>query len=240
MPRADNDGVRIYYEDFGPREETQTWPGEDGLDPLVLAHGYGVDLTMWDWQIEPLSWRRRLILWDARGHGRSAAPAGDEAYSMPLFAQDLRAVLDDAGVKRAIIGGMSFGGMIALQFAVDFPQRTRALILRDSVPRGATATDRAEPPSRNPLFDSMMQRPDLTPALPALAAQTLVIYGEHDQRIAEGVPVLAAGLQRRRIVCLAGCSHGSSAQRPDAWTEVVQAFLEDIEVGRPIEGEITK
>ena len=55
MPRADNDGVRIYYEDFGPREETQTWPGEDGLDPLVLAHGYGVDLTMWDWQIEPLS-----------------------------------------------------------------------------------------------------------------------------------------------------------------------------------------
>ena len=240
MPRVDNDGVRIYYEDFAAREETATWPGEDGLDPLVLAHGYGVDLTMWDWQIEPLSWRRRLILWDARGHGRSAAPEASETYSMPLFAQDLRAVLDDAGVKRAIIGGMSFGGMIALQFAVDFPERTRALILSDSVPRGANTTDRAEPPSRSGLFDSMMQRPDLTPALPALAAQTLVIYGERDQRIADGIPALAAGLQRRRIVCLAGASHGSSAQRPDAWTEVVQTFLEDIEVGRPIEGEITK
>ena len=48
------------------------WPGEPGLTPLVLAHGFGVDLTMWDWQLEPLSWRRRLILWDARGHGAPA------------------------------------------------------------------------------------------------------------------------------------------------------------------------
>ena len=161
---------------------------------------------------------------------------------MPLFAQDLAAVLDDAGVtQRAVIGGMSFGGMIALQFAVDFPQRTHALILSDSVPRGATAPrDNYEPPRRGGLFDSMMLRPDLTPDLPAITVPTLVIYGEHDQRIAEGVPALAAGLQRRRIVCLSGCAHGTSSQRPDAWTEVVQAFLEDIEIGRPIEGELTK
>ncbi|MFA7296761.1 MAG: alpha/beta fold hydrolase [Dehalococcoidia bacterium] len=237
MPRAEHDGVRIYYEDFPPRHEEPGWPGEEGLTPLVLAHGFGVDLTMWDWQLEPLSWRRRLILWDARGHGQSAAPAEDDAYSMPLLAGDLAAVLDHAGIERAVIGGMSFGGMIALQFAVDFPARTRALILSDSAPRGAsvaTATPEAHGARR-----AMLERPDLTSVLPTLQMPTLVIYGEHDVRIAEGIPALAAGLPRRRIVCLRGCTHGTSAQRPDAWTDEVQRFLEHVDTGMRVGGEET-
>ena len=236
MPRAEHDGVRIYYEDFPPRHEEPGWPGEEGLVPLVLAHGFGVDLTMWDWQLEPLSWRRRLILWDARGHGQSSAPVDDEAYTMPLLAGDLAAVLDHAGIDRAVIGGMSFGGMIALQFAVDFPQRTRALLLSDSVPRGATAP--APPtPEAHGARRAMLERPDLTSALPTLTMPALVIYGERDQRVAEGVPALAAGLPRRRIVCLRGCTHGTSAQRPDAWTDEVLRFLEHVEAGLPVGGE---
>lgn len=237
MPRAEHNGVRIYYEDFPPRQEEPGWPGEPGLTPLVLAHGFGVDLQMWDWQLEPLSWRRRLILWDARGHGQSAAPAEDEAYSMPLFAGDLAAVLDDAGIERAVIGGISFGGMIALQFAVEFPLRTRALILSDSVPRGASAT--APTPEAHGARRAMLERPDLTSALPSLQMPALVIYGERDERIAEGIPALAAGLQRRRIVCLRGCTHGTSAQRPDAWTDEVQRFLEHVDTGMRVGGEET-
>ena len=233
MPRAEHDGVRIYYEDFPPRHEEPGWPDEEGAAPLVLAHGFGVDLTMWDWQLEPLSWRRRLILWDARGHGQSSAPVDDEAYTMPLLAGDLAAVLDHAGIDRAVIGGMSFGGMIALQFAVDFPQRTRALLLSDSVPRGATAP--APPtPEAHGARRAMLERPDLTSALPTLTMPALVIYGERDQRVAEGVPALAAGLPRRRIVCLRGCTHGTSAQRPDAWTDEVLRFLEHVEAGLPV------
>lgn len=235
MPRAEHDGVRIYYEDFPPRHEEPGWPGEPGLTPLVLAHGFGVDLTMWDWQLEPLSWRRRLILWDARGHGQSAAPAEDEAYSMPLFAGDLAAVLDDAGIERAVIGGMSFGGMIALQFAVDFPQRTRALLLSDSVPRGASTS--APTPEAHGARRAMLERPDLTPALPTLTMPALVIYGERDERIAEGIPALAAGLPRRHVTCMRGCSHGTSAQRPDVWTDEVLRFLEHVEAGMKVGGE---
>ena len=236
MPRAEHDGVRIYYEDFPARDEPPGWPGEEGATPLVLAHGFGVDLTMWDWQLEPLSWRRRLILWDARGHGQSAAPTTDEAYSMPLLAGDLAAVLDHAGIERAIVGGMSFGGMIALQFAVDFPTRTRALILSDSVPR-FEASSAPVPADAHGARRAMLERPDLTSTLPTLTMPALVIYGEHDQRIAEGVPTLADGLPRRRIVCLRGCSHGTSAQRPDVWTDVVLAFTDDVETGQPVDGE---
>ena len=52
------------------------------------------------------------------------------------------------------------------------------------------------------------------------------------QRLAEGLP-------QRRVVCLAGCTHGSSAQRPDEWSAAVVRFLDDIEAGREISGEVT-
>ena len=85
----------------------------------------------------------------------------------------------------------------------------------------------------------MAARPDLTPALPSLRMPALVIYGELDRRLAEPVQRLAEGLPQRRVVCLAGCTHGSSAQRPDEWSAAVVRFLDDIEAGREISGEVT-
>ena len=220
-------GVSIYFE-------------AEGAGPAVaLAHGFGVSLEMWDPQRRDLAERHRLVLWDARGHGYSDAPREPEAYSMRLFAEDLRAVLASEGVEEdAVIGGMSFGGQIALQYAVDYPASTRALILSDSAPRGAgepgiipTRTDGA--------FLAMVTRPDLTPALPSLTMPALVIYGERDTRLHAGVRALADGLPQRRVVCMAGCVHGTSSQRPDEWTAAVLRFLDDIEAGRPVAGEET-
>ncbi len=235
-------GVSISYEVHGAAHEGR---------PLVLAHGFGASTDMWWPQVEPLSRSHRLILWDARGHGRSSLPRDPEAYSMALFAADLRAVLQDAGgAESAVIGGMSFGGQIALQYAVDYPESTRALILSDSGPSGPRGpVDANEPPRTVPLeydldglgpaFLAMAARPDLTPALPSLRMPALVIYGELDRRLAEPVQRLAEGLPQRRVVCLAGCTHGSSAQRPDEWSAAVVRFLDDIEAGREISGEVT-
>ena len=243
MPSVERPGrVSIWYEAHG----AGSGPGLDA-PPIVLAHGFGVSTGMWWPQIEPLSRSHWLILWDARGHGRSSAPREPEAYSMSLFAADLRAVLDDAGASDgAIIGGMSFGGQIALQFAVDYPEAARALIFSDSGPRGPV--DPSEPPREVPIeyeldglggaFLAMAARPDLTSALPALRMPALVIYGEHDARLAEPVRRLAEGLPQRRVVCLAGCTHGRSAQRPDDWSTVVLRFLDDVEAGREISGEM--
>jgi pimeloyl-ACP methyl ester carboxylesterase len=221
-------GVGIYYESLG------------NGPPIALAHGFGVSHDMWSPQRAQLSERNRLILWDARGHGSSSMPPDDEAYSMPVLAADLAAVLDDAGeALDSVIGGMSFGGMIALQFAVDYPARTRALILSDSVARGDEQQRGFEPPNAGGPFLSMLRRPDLTDALPSLKIPVLVIYGEYDLGLRDGVVTLANALPDRRMVCLEGCTHGTSAQRPWDWTHVVLEFIEDVDEGRPVRSEVT-
>ena len=102
-------GIRIRYDERGPRDAR----------PLVLAHGFSVGLEMWFPQMHVLSQDYRLITWDARGHGGSSAPDDVETYTMPALAEDLRGLLQELdAVDGAIIGGMSFGGQIAMQYAV--------------------------------------------------------------------------------------------------------------------------
>lgn len=233
MPFIDTpDGVSIRYQEFGSGR------------PLVLAHGYSASLDMWWPQIEPLSQRYRLIVWDARGHGASSAPRDRAAYSMPILAQDLRLLLEGIdAVEGAVIGGMSFGGQIALQYAVEHPEDTRALILSDSTTRGD-----APPTGEVPVmfqddyglegaYLAMDARPDLTSSLPSLTMPSLVIYGERDQMIASGVQRVIDGLPDRRVVCLLHCTHGTSAQRPAEWAQAVLDFLADVEAGAPVAGE---
>jgi pimeloyl-ACP methyl ester carboxylesterase len=229
------EGINIRYEEFGSGR------------PLVLAHGFGVSHDMWWPQVDALSRQYRLITWDARGHGASSAPRNPESYSMPALAGDLRALLEELGaVEGAIIGGMSFGGQIALQYTVDHPKDVHALILSDSTTRGDAAPIVREVPymlrgdhGLEGAFAAMDTRPDLTPQLPSLAMPALVIYGEQDSNISEGIPRLAEELPVRRIVCLRGCSHGTSAQRPEDWAQAVLRFLDDVEAGRDVHGEET-
>ena len=227
-------GIQIRYEDLGPR---------DGR-PVVLAHGFGVSLGMWQPQAWELSQAHRLIVWDARGHGGSSAPDDVDSYTMPALAADLRALLEGIdAVDGAVIGGMSFGGMIALQYAVDHPADTHALILSDTTTRGPVDPD-APPriaasrggggPGREGARLAMVTRPDLTPLLPGLDIPTLVIAGAWDDGILAGLPRLADGLPRRRVVLLEEATHGTSGQRPDAWNEAVLRFLADVEASAPL------
>ena len=110
---------RIYYEDRGSGKS------------LGLIHAGYLDSRMWDNQIEALGKGRRLIRYDVRGFGKSGK-AGEE-YSDYL---DLKALLDHLGIDRAIILGVSNGGRIALDFAVECPDRVSALILVNSGVRG--------------------------------------------------------------------------------------------------------
>lgn len=120
VPFASVNGVRIHYHVHG-----------DG-PPLVLAHGHTATLDMWSEQVEAFAARYRLVLFDARGHGESEAPADPASYSMDAYAEDLRCLLDHLGIERAFVGGLSMGGMVALQFALTYPQRVRALLLCDT------------------------------------------------------------------------------------------------------------
>jgi pimeloyl-ACP methyl ester carboxylesterase len=101
---------------------------------LLLTHGYSSTSAMWQGQIEALSKRHRLVLWDMRGHGQSDYPADPAAYSEALTVADMAALLDEIGATSAIIGGLSLGGYMSLAFYRVHPQRVRALLIIDTGP----------------------------------------------------------------------------------------------------------
>ena len=122
MPTIDRDGVEIYYEAHGHGPA------------LLLSHGYGATSRMWDGQVAAFADQHRVILWDMRGHGRSGDPADPAAYSQALSVGDMAAVLDACGAERAVIGGLSLGGVMSLAFHIACPARVRALVLCDTGP----------------------------------------------------------------------------------------------------------
>jgi pimeloyl-ACP methyl ester carboxylesterase len=124
MPSIDRAGVSIHYEVHGP----------DKAPPILLSHGYGATCRMWDGQVAAFADRYRLVLWDMRGHGESGDPRDPALYSQPLTVGDMAAVLDICGIERAVIAGLSLGGVMSLAFHVAHPERVAALMLFDTGP----------------------------------------------------------------------------------------------------------
>jgi len=129
MPYATNDGVRIYYE-------------REGSGPPLLLH-QGFTLTHQDWRdwgyVAELNGHYDLILMDARGHGASDKPHDPAAYRAELLAADVVAVLDNAGVERAIYWGYSMGGGVGYASAHYAPERFNAFMLGGARPSEVNA-----------------------------------------------------------------------------------------------------
>jgi len=104
----------------------EVWADDSGGDgpPLVLLHPGVGDSRFWDPVLPPLAAAYRVIRYDARGYGRSPAPAA----TFTLF-RDLVAVLDHYGLDRVAIAGCSQGGGSALALAIEQPARVSALAL---------------------------------------------------------------------------------------------------------------
>ncbi len=117
-----DDRVRIYYEAHG----------KAGGTPLVLAYGIGGNADLWDVNVPALAARRRVILWEPRGHARSDSPADPARYSFTRWVLDLRDLLDGLGVRTAHVGGLSLGAGIATRFTLRFPRRVRSLLITNS------------------------------------------------------------------------------------------------------------
>jgi pimeloyl-ACP methyl ester carboxylesterase len=115
MPEARLRDVRLYYETRG-----------DG-DPLVLIPGFGNGLWVWFKQVEELARRFRVVTFDPRGVARSGGR--DEAFRMADLADDAAELLDALGIESAHVLGASFGGFVAQEFALAYPERTRSLVL---------------------------------------------------------------------------------------------------------------
>ena len=122
---ARSDGVKIAYEERGHGE------------PLLLIHGLAYDRHGWGPLPDLLAADFRVVLVDNRGVGASDAPEGP--YTVPMLAADAVAVLDDAGIERAHVFGVSLGGFIAQEVALTYPERVRKLVLGSTSPGGPDA-----------------------------------------------------------------------------------------------------
>ncbi|MCL4265138.1 MAG: alpha/beta fold hydrolase [Anaerolineae bacterium] len=116
---AEINGTQIHYEVRGEGA------ARSGLGSAVtLIHAGVANLTMWDDQMELLSKEFRVLRYDMRGWGQTPRPDGDFHHH-----EDLRALLQQVGIEKTVIIGCSFGGKVALDFALAHPEMVSALML---------------------------------------------------------------------------------------------------------------
>lgn len=98
---------------------------------LLLVHGFPLNRTMWLPQLSGLAKVRRVVAVDLRGHGLSQDPTPGD-YSMELFADDVAATLEDLGVPRADVAGLSMGGYVVFAFWRRHREMVRSIVLCDT------------------------------------------------------------------------------------------------------------
>lgn len=104
--------------------------GPDEAPVIIMIHGFPLNKSMWNKQVEVLIETYRVIVYDVRGHGNSSA--GTDDFSIELFEVDLLGLMDALKIEKATICGLSMGGYIALNAVENFPKRFDALILCDT------------------------------------------------------------------------------------------------------------
>ena len=121
MPTANINGTEIYFEEHGSGT------------PLLCIMGFATDSIGWAMQTPAFAEKHRTIVFDNRGVGRSAKPAGP--YAIPAMADETAALLDHLGIPSANVLGLSMGGMIAQELALRHPQKVDRLVLAATFPR---------------------------------------------------------------------------------------------------------
>lgn len=132
--------MRISYDDVGSG------------NPVVLVHGHPFDRSMWRPQVERFGRDHRLIVPDLRGFGASTVVPGKT--TLDVFARDVADLLDRLGVDRFVLGGLSMGGQIVMDFYRQFPDRVHGLLLADTFP-GAETPEGVR--ARNAMADRLLR-----------------------------------------------------------------------------------
>ncbi|WP_420000160.1 alpha/beta fold hydrolase [Streptomyces boninensis] len=195
MATALVNGISVAYDDEGTG------------DALLLVHGHPFDRSMWTPQAAEFAARGyRVITPDLRGFGGTSGAPGATDFSD--FARDLAALLDHLGLRRVVIGGLSMGGQIVMDFCRLFPERVRAVVLADTFPKAEddegvkrrhAMADRLLAEGMAPWSDEVLDKmvaPYNIEALPDVAA--------HVRRMMHGAPAAGAAL-----------AHRARAGRPD-------------------------
>lgn len=186
--KATVNGHEAYYEIHGA--EGKPW--------LTFSHSLACSTRMWDGQIAALKDRYRMLAYDTRGHGQSAAPRG--AYTLEQLADDLHELLDHLGVKKTHYVGLSMGGMIGQTFALKYRGVFESLVLADTTSRYPAEAagiwqDRikvAETKGMEPLVQ------------PTLERWFTASFRKSDPKTVEGI---AAAIRNTPVAGYVGCCH---------------------------------
>jgi pimeloyl-ACP methyl ester carboxylesterase len=240
VPYANNDGVRISFEVIGSGA------------PLVLLHGLSDSSAGWreSGLVERLRARRRLILIDARGHGRSDKPHDPAAYALRRRVGDVLAVLNTLGIDRADCYGFAMGGWIGYGLARYAPERLATLTVAGAHPYGGSAAflrrifargvaawvalvERMAGPLPPAARQRMLRndaealraslahdRPDLSPFLADLAVPCRIITGGADPDFSR-IAQGALELPNARFFPLAGLNHFQVLLRGDLVAPII-------------------
>jgi 3-oxoadipate enol-lactonase len=124
--KAKVNGTELYYE----------VSGKEGAPWLILSHSLACTVRMWDPQVAAFKDRYRILNYDLRGHGQSAAPAGP--YTLDMLADDVLGLMKELRIERATYMGLSIGGMIGQTLALRQTRPFDKMVLAD--------TGHAQPP----------------------------------------------------------------------------------------------
>jgi 3-oxoadipate enol-lactonase len=121
--------------------------GKEGAPVVMMSHSLGCNLALWAFQLEALEPHYRVLRYDTRGHGGSQATEG--AYTLEQLGFDAISLLDALGVERVHWVGISMGGMIGQELALNHPDRILSLSLCD--------TAAILPPEAQPLWQERIE-----------------------------------------------------------------------------------
>ncbi len=235
-------GIRMYY------EETGTGPA------LLLLHGGAGSGAQFAAQVPFFAARYRVIVPDACGQGRTTDRDGPLSYH--AMAEDVIALMDSLGVRRADVMGWSDGGIVGLDLAMNHPDRIDHLVAfganfrpdgmnPDDAAWSDTATAADFGPDMKRFYDSVApdtshyeaamnkvialwrDEPNYTvEELGRIRAKTLIAAGEHDVVREEHTRELAGAIPGARLWIVPGASHSVIQEKPDLVNRTVLEFLE--------------
>ena len=233
LARAQGAGLALAYRE---------WNSGSTREPVVLLHGIAGSSSAWEAMAAHLS-GRRVIAFDARGHGESDW-ASDEAYGGDQHFADIATALDALGIERCTLAGFSMGGGIAMIAAACLPERISRVVVVDSYPSpvmspgsrrvaGWVSTysggGRFDPAIsrhfREQLESGSQARLDLWPMWEAIACPTLLVRGERSDVL---TGAMADEMIERQplaeLVTLPDVGHPIPLLRPRELAEAIAAF----------------
>ncbi len=200
MPFAKLKEVELYYEEAG-----------SGY-PILLGHGGFSDVTEWDPQVGALSQSYRTIRYDRRGCGRSQPK--DVPQMSDLWVEDMKQLMDSLGLEQAYLGGVSYGGMLLIEFLCKYPNMCRAAVIVSATARGR---DGSRPGS--------VYFPNRLESLSAITAPTLVVQATNDNTFpTEHGEEIANAMPNAELVTLEG-GHTINNELPKEFNRAMLDFL---------------